>query len=49
MGGEATSDGGVIREKNQQRKEWQKAKQQDWVEDGPSPSSTGMKGDGGEQ
>lgn len=30
-------DGGVIKEEKQQRKEWQKAKQQDRVEDGPSP------------
>lgn len=46
---QATSDGGVIREENQWRVEWQKARQQDWVEDGSSLPSTVMQGDGGQQ
>lgn len=45
---EATSDGGVSRKHQQRRKwwkEWLKARQQDWVEDGSSFSSSGIKGD----
>lgn len=47
--GGTTPDGGVTREENKQRKEWQKVRQQDWVEDGPGPSCTRLRRDGEEQ